>query len=65
MRLCTLSWLLLFSLNVAFGRQNQDKIDWQPWSYSAFAQVKKEGVFSYSILVLCGVICAMPWTRLT
>ena len=45
MRLCTGSWLLLFSLNVAFGQQNQDKIDWQPWSDSAFAQAKKEGRF--------------------
>ena len=45
MRLCTVSWLLLFSLNVAFGQQNQDKLDWQPWSDSAFAQAKKEGRF--------------------
>ena len=45
MRLCTFSWLLLFSLNVAFGQQNQDKIDWQPWSYTTFAQAKKEGRF--------------------
>jgi hypothetical protein len=54
MRLWTVSWLLLFSLNVAFGQQNQDKIDWQPWSDSAFARAKKEGVLSYSISVLCG-----------
>jgi uncharacterized protein len=37
--------LLLLSLNVAFGEQKQDKIDWQPWSNSVFAQAKKEGRF--------------------
>jgi uncharacterized protein len=35
----------LLSLNVAFGEQKRDNIDWQPWSDSVFAQVKKEGRF--------------------
>jgi len=35
----------LLSLNVAFGEQKQDKIDWQPWSDTVFAQAKKEGRF--------------------
>jgi hypothetical protein len=43
MHLRTVTWLLLLSLNVAFGEQKQDKIDWQPWSDSVFAQAKKEG----------------------
>jgi uncharacterized protein len=45
MRLRTVGWLLLLSLNVAFGEQKQDKIDWQPWSDSVFAQAQKEGRF--------------------
>jgi uncharacterized protein len=45
MHLRTVTGLLLLSLNVAFGEQKQDKIDWQPWSDSVFAQAKKEGRF--------------------
>ena len=45
MHLGTVSWLLLLSLNIAFGEQKQDKIDWQPWSDSVFAQAQKEGRF--------------------
>jgi len=45
MQLRTVAWLLLLSLNVAFGEQKEDKIDWQPWSNSVFAQAKKEGRF--------------------
>jgi len=48
--------LLLLSLNVAFGEQRQDNIDWQPWSDSVFAQAKKEGRALFcSISALCGV----------
>ncbi len=42
MHLRTITWLLLLSLNVAFGEQKQDNIDWQPWSDAVFAQAKKE-----------------------
>ena len=45
MHLGTVSWLLLLSLNIAFGEQKQDNIDWQPWSDSVFAQAQKEGRF--------------------
>ena len=45
MHLRTVAWLLLLSLNVAFGEQKQDNIDWQPWSDSVFAQAQKEGRF--------------------
>ena len=45
MHLRTITWLLLLSLNVAFGEQKQDNIDWQPWSDAVFAQAKKEGRF--------------------
>jgi uncharacterized protein YyaL (SSP411 family) len=45
MHLRTVTGLLLLSLNVAFGEQRQDNIDWQPWSDSVFAQAKKEGRF--------------------
>jgi len=45
MHLRTVSWLLLLFLNVAFGEQKQDNIDWQPWSDSVFAQAQKEGRF--------------------
>jgi len=45
MQLRTVAWLLLLSLNVAFGEQKEDKIDWQPWSNSVFAQAKREGRF--------------------
>jgi uncharacterized protein YyaL (SSP411 family) len=45
MHLRSAAWLLLLSLNVAFAEQKQDKIDWQPWSDSVFAQAKKEGRF--------------------
>ena len=41
----TITWLLLLSLNVAFGEQKQDNFDWQPWSDAVFAQAKKEGRF--------------------
>ena len=44
MHVRTVSWLLLLSLNIAFGEQKQDKIDWQPWSDSVFAQAQKEGL---------------------
>ena len=47
MHVRTVSWLLLLSLNIAFGEQKQDKIDWQPWSDSVFAQAQKKGVLSY------------------
>ena len=45
MHLRTVAWLLLLSLNVAFGELKQDRIDWQPWSDSVFAQAKQEGRF--------------------
>src|SRR5260221_13813630 len=45
MHLRTVAWLLLLTLNAAFGEQKQDKIDWQLWSDSVFAQAKKEGRF--------------------
>jgi uncharacterized protein YyaL (SSP411 family) len=45
MLLRTVTWLLLLSLNVAFGEQKQDNIGWQPWSDAVFAQAKKEGRF--------------------
>ena len=45
MRLRTSTWLLLLSLDVAFGEQKQSGIEWQPWSDSAFAQAQKEGRF--------------------
>lgn len=45
MHLRTVPWLLLLSLNVAFGEQKQDNIDWQPWSDAVFAQAKR-GVLS-------------------
>src|SRR5260370_27560790 len=45
MHLRTITWLLLLSLNVAFGEQKQDNFDWQPWSDAVFAQAKKEGRF--------------------
>jgi uncharacterized protein YyaL (SSP411 family) len=45
MHVRTVSWLLLLSLNIAFGEQKQDNIDWQPWSDSVFAQAQKEGRF--------------------
>jgi hypothetical protein len=43
MHLRTIRWLLLFCLNVAFGEQKRDNIDWQPWSDAVSAQAKKEG----------------------
>jgi hypothetical protein len=36
MHLRTITWLLLLSLNVAFGEQKQDNIGWQPWSDAVF-----------------------------
>lgn len=45
MRLRTVAGLLLLSLNIAFGEQRRDNIDWQPWSDSVFTQAKKEGRF--------------------
>jgi uncharacterized protein len=39
------AWLLLLTLDVAFGERKQDKIEWQPWSDSVFAQAQKEGRF--------------------
>ena len=45
MHLRTATFLLLLFLNVAFGEQKQDNIDWQPWSDAVFAQAKKEGRF--------------------
>jgi uncharacterized protein len=43
MRLLTLLAFALLPLNGAFGEQNG--IDWQPWSDSAFAQARREGRF--------------------
>jgi uncharacterized protein YyaL (SSP411 family) len=45
MHLGTITWLLLLSLDVAFGEQKQSSIDWQPWSDSVFTQAQKEGRF--------------------
>jgi len=45
MHLRTIAWLLLLSLDVAFGEQKQSGIEWQPWSDSAFAQAQKEERF--------------------
>ena len=43
MHLRTATFLLLLFLNVAFGEQKQDNIDWQQASDSVFARAKKEG----------------------
>jgi hypothetical protein len=43
LRLLTLLAFALLPLDGAFGEQNG--IDWQPWSDSAFAQAKREGRF--------------------
>jgi len=43
LRLLTLLAFALLPLNGAFGEQNG--IDWQPWSDSAFAQARREGRF--------------------
>src|SRR5258707_8622068 len=53
MHLRTITWLLLLSLNVAFGEQKQDNIGWQPWSDAVFAQAKKELLTHFLFRPLC------------